>query len=138
MQVVIIKKMEKKSFDHELASVSDQIRLISELEHIRSHALRAAVSSDKDEDEMFFLTLANQCRRIRREFMAERFPGMDDKVWCLCKATACLRQISYELWDGKDKHLREIDQLVDNVWGWAVNKNLSGCSACQDDKDAGK
>lgn len=130
--------MDKTTFNHDIASISDQIRYVGELEHIRSHALRSAVSSDNDEDEMFYLTLANQCRRIRREFMTERFPNMDSKLWCLCKATATLRQISYELWDGKDTHLTEIDQLVDNVWGKAVGKDLSGCESCQNDIDAAK
>ena len=124
---------EIKVFDHEIAGVSDKIRLVGELEHIRSHALRSAVSSDKTEDEMFYLILANQARDLRREFMQKHFPNIDTKLWCLCKATATLRQIAYEIWDEDAEMLKRLDQLTDDVWGRALDKDLSGCEACKDD-----
>lgn len=124
----------EKVFDHEVAGISDKIALISELEHIRRHALRSAVVAEGTEDEMFYLILAAQAKDLRREYMQKHFPNIDTKLWCLCKATATLRQIAYELWDEGAEQLKQIDQLVDDVWGKAIGQDLSGCEACKDDK----
>ena len=125
-----------KVFDHQIAGVSDKIRLISELEHIRNHALRSAVSSSELEDEVFYLVLASQARDLRRKFMEKHFQDIDTKLWCLCKSTATLRQIAYEIWDEDADMLKELDQLVDDVWGKAVGKDLSGCEVCREDKNS--
>lgn len=125
---------EIKVFDHETAGVSDKIALISELEHIRRHAQRSAVSSENTEDEVFYSVTAKQARGLRRAFTQKYFPNVDTKIWCLCKATAALRQIAYEIWEDGPEQLREIDQLVDEVWGKATGKDLSGCEACKEDK----
>lgn len=127
-------QQQEKVFDHQIAGVADKISLISELEHARRHALRSAVSSDNDEDEMFYLILSKQAQSLRREFMQKHFPNIDHKLWCLCKCTATLRQIAYEIWDEDAKMLRDIDQLVDDVWGRATGQDLSGCAVCKEDK----
>lgn len=127
-------KEEKVIFDHEKASVSDAIRLVGELEHIRSHALRSAVVAEGTDDEMFYLVLAQQAKELRREYMQTHFPDIDSKLWCLCKSTAALRQIAYEIWGEKAEMLKRIDNLVDDVWGKAVGKDLSDCEACKEDK----
>ena len=125
----------KEIFDHEKASVSDAIRLIGELEHARAHALRSAVVAEGADDEMFYLVLAQQAKEIRREYMQTHFPNIDSKLWCLCKSAATLRQIAYEIWGEKAEQLKQIDNLVDDVWGKAVGKDLSECEACKNDKD---
>lgn len=130
------KKVEKKEFDHAKAGVSDKIHLISELEHIQRHALRSAVVAQGTDDEMFYLVLARQAKQLRRDYMNKHFNNIDDKLWCLCKSTACLRQLAYETWAEDAEMLKEIDQLVDDVWGKAISKDLSDCESCKDDKGA--
>ena len=128
-----MEQIDKKPFSHEIASIHDQIRLISELEHARSHALRSAVVCENKEDELHYLVLAKQARDLRRAFMKKHFPEMDSKDWCLCKSAATLRQIAYEIANEDVDFLRELDQLTDNIWGKALHKDLSGCESCAAD-----
>lgn len=124
----------QKVFDHAKAGVSDKIALIAELEHIQRHALRGAVVAQGTDDEMFYLVLARQAKQLRRDYMNKHFGGIDDKLWCLCKSTACLRQLAYETWAEDAEKLKEIDQIVDDVWGKAIDKDLSDCESCKDDR----
>lgn len=124
----------KKEFDHTKAGVSDKIALVAELEHGMRHALRSAVVAQGTDDEMFYLVLARQMKQLRRDYMNKHFGEIDDKLWCLCKSTACLRQLAYETWAEDAEMLKQIDQLVDDVWGKALDKDLSDCSACKDDR----
>lgn len=128
----------KKIFDHVKAGVSDKIALISELEHIQRHALRSATVAQGTDDEMFYLVLARQAKQLRRDYMNKHFGKIDDKLWCLCKSTACLRQLAYETWAEDAEMLKEIDQLVDDVWEKATGQDLSDCIACKDDKASTK
>lgn len=128
------KQVEKKEFNHTKAGVSDKIALISEFCHIERHALRSAVVAQGTDDEMFYLVLARQMKQLRRDYMNRHFGEIDDKLWCLCKSTACLRQLAYETWAEDAEMLKEIDQLVDDVWGKAVGQDLSDCTACKEDR----
>ena len=125
---------ERKIFDHKKASVTDDIRLVAELEHIRAHALRSAVVAEGTDDEMFYLLTAQKAKELRRQYMQTHYPNIDSKLWCLCKSAACLRQVAYEVWGEKAEALKEIDQLVDDIWGKATGQDLSDCEACKDDK----
>lgn len=127
--------MEEKEeiFNHKKASIADDIRLISELEHIRAHALRSAVVAEGTEDEMFYLVTAQRAKELRRQFMQDHYPNIDSKLWCLCKSAACLRQVAYEVWGEKAEFLKQLDELVDDIWGKAVEEDLSGCEACKQD-----
>lgn len=124
----------KKVFDHAKAGVSDKIALVAELEHIQRHALRSAVVAQGTDDEMFYLVLARQAKQLRRDYMNKHFSEIDNKLWCLCKSTACLRQLAYETWAEDAEMLKEIDQIVDDVWGKALDKDLSDCEVCKDDR----
>lgn len=134
----------EKTFNHDKASIADKIRLISELEHIRAHALRSAASTlreEKDdsdsterEESTRYLILAKQAQTIRREYMRKHFGELEDTDWCLCKTAACLRQIAYEVCEGDVEELREIDDLVDQIWGEALDIDLSDCVACRGDR----
>lgn len=126
---------ERKIFDHKKASVADDIRLVAELEHIRAHALRSAVVAEGTDDEMFYLLTAQKAKELRRQYMQTHYPDIDSKLWCLCKSAACLRQVAYEVWGEKAEALKEIDQLVDDIWGKATGQDLSDCEACKSDKD---
>lgn len=126
----------KKEFDHAKAGVSDKIALIAELEHIQRHALRSATVVQGTDDEIFYLVLARQAKQLRRDYMNKHFGEIDTKLWCLCKSTACLRQLAYETWAEDAEMLKEIDQLVDDVWGEALSQDLSDCEVCKADRDA--
>lgn len=133
----MVESNESKNFDHEKGGVSDKIRLISELEHIRAHALRAAASTWREEDDSEakrYLILANRATEIRREYMRKHFPEIKDSDWCLCKSASSLRQVSYEVCRDDVVELKELDDLVDDIWGTAIGKDLSDCEACKDDR----
>ena len=124
-----------ETFDHNKAGVGDRIAVIGEMEHMRRHALRSALSSEDEEISFRFLVWAKQLQDLRRSYMNKHFGDIDIKFWCLCKSAACLRQLIYEV-DGDDiDTLREVDNLVDDIWGTAIGKDLSDCESCKDDKN---
>lgn len=129
-------KSDEKTFNHNRAGVSDRIAAVGEMEHARRHAIRSAIVSDPEDKEASFnfLVWAKQLQDLRRAYMQKHFGDIDTKFWCLCKSTACLRQLAYEV-DGDDlEFLREVDNLVDDIWGTAVKKDLSECEACRGDR----
>lgn len=127
---------ERENFDHAKAGVGDRIAAIGEMEHLRRHALRSAISSEEGSELAFScLVWAKQLQDMRREYMRKHFGDIDDKLWCMCKSAACLRQLAYEV-DGDDANfLKEVDNLVDDIWGTAVNKDLSDCESCRSDRE---
>lgn len=129
----------EKTFDHKKAEVADKIALIGELEHGRRHALRSANSVFNDDDQdynwLFYTTKAIQFKRLRREVQQAYFSDIKDTDWCLCKLSASLRQLAYEI-DLDEDILKDIDDLVDEVWGNALNMDLSDCVACAEDKES--
>lgn len=127
---------ERENFDHAKAGVGDRIAAIGEIEHLRRHALRSAISSEEGSELAFnCLVWAKQLQDMRREYMRKHFGEIDDKLWCMCKSAACLRQLAYEV-DGDDVNfLKEVDNLVDDIWGTAVNKDLSDCEVCRSDRE---
>lgn len=127
---------ERENFDHAKAGVGDRIAAIGEMCHLRRHALRSAVSSEEGSELAFScLVWAKQLQDMRREYMRKHFGEIDDKLWCMCKSAACLRQLTYEV-DGDDANfLKEVDNLVDDIWGTAVNKDLSDCESCRSDRE---
>ena len=127
---------ERENFDHAKAGVGDRIAAISEMEHLRRHALRSAISSEEGSELAFScLVWAKQLQDMRREYMRKHFGEIDDKLWCMCKSAACLRQLAYEV-DGDDVNfLKEVDNLADDIWGTAVNKDLSDCETCRSDRE---
>ena len=128
----------EKTFDHSKAGVADKIRLISELEHARAHALRSAVASWEESDDSEFtryLLIAKRAQTLRREYMQKHFGELKDTDWCLCKSAACIRQIAYEVCEGDEEELKELDDFVDEIWGGALGMDLSECIACKEDRD---
>lgn len=128
---------DKKEFNHDKALVSDKIRLISELEHARAHALRSAASAWEEEDDSEFtkyLLIAKRAQSLRREYMRKHFGDIKDTDWCLCKSAACIRQIAYEVCESDEEELKELDDFVDEIWGEALGMDLSECVACREDR----
>ena len=131
----------EKTFNHNKAAISDKIRLISELEHIRAHALRAAASTweeDDDSESVKYLVIAKRAQSLRRDYMKNHFNDLKDTDWCLCKAAASLRQVLYEVNDGWPEELKELDDFVDEIWGQALGVDLSDCVACREDRQEGQ
>lgn len=127
---------ERENFDHAKAGVGDRIATVGEMEHLRRHALRSAISLEEGNESAFsYLVWAKTLQDMRREYMRKHFGEIDDKLWCMCKSAACLRQLAYEV-DGDDVNfLKEVDNLVDDIWGTAVNKDLSDCESCRSDRE---
>ena len=126
-----------KGFNHQKGGTADRISVVGELEHARRHALRSAIVlaiEEKPEESFKFLVWAKQLMDMRRAYMGKHFANVDSKHWCLCKSTACLRQLAYEAEGDDSEFLVEVDNLVDQVWGDAIGKDLSDCEACLDDK----
>ena len=128
----------EKTYNHAKGHVADQIALISELEHIRRHALRAAASTWTEEDDseaVRYLVIAKRAQTIRREYMRNHMSEIKESDWCLCKAAASLRQLLYEVNEGWPEELKEIEDLIDDIWGTALDMDLSYCVACKEDKE---
>ena len=131
-------KETQKTFNHDKASVADKIRLIGELEHIRAHAIRSAVSVWREEDDseaIKYLLIAKRAQTLRREYMKNHFGEIKDTDWCLCKSAACLRQVLYEVNNGWAEELKELDDFVDEILSSALGMDLSDCIACKEDRE---
>ena len=126
---------EEQAKKYQTLNISDHIRAISELEHIYSHAQRSKQVAKDTDDEVFYQVIANKAKALRRKYMRTYFPDCDDKLWCLGKASASLRQVVYEADEGHTELIREVDDLVDEIWGKITGEDLSGCEACKQDKN---
>lgn len=118
---------------HDKAALQDIISLTGELEHSYRHALRSMYSSSDSADAIHYATIAIRLRELRRTVMKNHLPKMDEKDWCLCKSTACIRQLLYETFEGETEEFKSVEELVDLVWSRATKTDLSGCEACHND-----
>lgn len=130
---------DEKTFNHNKASVADKIALIGELEHGRAHCVRAAASvwrEDDDSESIQYLLWAKRFQEIRREYMRKHFGNLKESDWCLFKVSARLRQLAYEVCEGDVEELKEMEDLIDEITGKALDIDLSDCVSCREDKDA--
>jgi hypothetical protein len=125
---------DKQDEKYQTLNTSDHIRAISELEHIYSHAMRSKQVAWGTDDEVFYQVIANKAKALRRKYMRTYFPDCDDKLWCLGKASASLRQVMYEADEGNTELLKDADDIVDSIWGKISGKDLSDCEACKSDR----
>lgn len=115
-------------------NTSDHIAAVGEMEHLYRHAMRSKQVAKDTDDEVFYQVIANKAKALRRKYMRTYFPDCDDKLWCLGKASASLRQVVYEADEGHTELVKEADDLVDEIWGRISNTDLHGCQACKSDK----
>lgn len=127
---------DKDHFNHDSAALVDRLSLVGELCHLRRHLLRSAVSLRDTDEELFYLVMANRCKTIRREYMRKHFADVPEELWCAVKTACCIRQLSYEVWDGKDEMLGDIDALCDEIFTKALGEDMQGCAVCREDKGA--
>ena len=132
----------EKTFDHAKASVADKIALLSELEHIRSHAIRSAVSvydEESDDSEWVkYAVIAKQAREIRRLYQRKHLPEVSEYDWCLVKAASHARQLAYEVQEDDYGMLKIIDDFLDEILGGAFDMDLSDCASCREDYQSGQ
>lgn len=126
---------EEQDKKYQTLNISDHISAIGELEHIARHAQRSKQVAKGTDDEVLYQVIANKAKALRRKYMRTYFPDCDDKLWCLGKASASLRQVAYEADEGHAELLKEVDDLVDSIWGKITNRDLSGCEVCKQDKN---
>ena len=129
----------EKTFDHDKAGITDKIALVAELQHGRRHCLRSAVSvwrEEDDSDSAQYLLWAKRFQTIRREYMRKHFGELKETDWCLVKVCAELRSLIYEVCEGDSEELKEIEDLIDEITGKALDMDLSGCTVCREDKEA--
>ena len=127
----------EKTFDHGKASVADKIALIGELQHGRRHCVRSAAAAWREEgdcDSVQYLLWAKRFQEIRREYMKKHFGDLKETDWCLLKVCAELRSLAYEVCEGDTEELKEIEDLIDEITGKALNMDLSDCIACKEDR----
>lgn len=125
---------EEQAKKYQTLNISDHIRFIGECEHIKAHAERSKQVAAGTDDEVFYQTIANEIKDLRRKYMRTYFPDCDEKLWCLGKATASLRQVGYEADEGHAELLKEMDNIVDEVWQKITNEDLSDCQSCRADR----
>lgn len=118
------------------ANLSDQITIIGEAEHLLYHALKSASVKAGTEDEVFFLALAKLAKEFRRNYMKRHFPDTPDELWCALKSVDTLRQRVYEATEYDANELSEVDTLWNMVASKVTGEDLSGCSACREDKNS--
>lgn len=131
-------KETQKTFDHGKASVADKILLVGELEHGRRHCVRSAAAAWREEDDsdsFQYLVWAKRFQELRRKYMKEHFRELKESDWCLMKVCASLRQLTYEVCEGKMEELKELEDLIDEITGKALGMDMSDCLACKEDKE---
>lgn len=126
---------EEKKIDHSKLNLEDRLALISELEHMRRHALRSAHATKDTNDEFFHLVTAATAQRLRRQVEA-KLGDISDPDWCELKSAQAIRQLNYETMEGDQELFTELEQLVDSVNSHALKQDMSGCRGCQADRSA--
>lgn len=134
-------KETQKTFDHGKASVADKIALIGELQHGRRHCVRSAAAAwreENDSDSIQYLLWAKRFQEIRRDYMKKHFGDIKETDWCLLKVCAELRSLVYEVCEGDVEELKELEDLIDEIAGRALDMDMSSCLACREDRQEGQ
>lgn len=124
-----------KTFDHASAQLTDKITVVGCCEHLYEHALKTA-SNLPEEKAVFYLTLASMVQEFRRDFTKEHFPKVTDEDWCIVKAADTLRQRVYESSNDSYEDIKRVNEIWSTGMGHVFGVDLSGCSACREDKGA--
>lgn len=70
--------------------------------------------------------------------MRKHFGELKETDWCLLKVCAELRSLAYEVCEGDAEELKEIEDLVDEITGKALDMDLSDCVSCAEDRQSGQ
>lgn len=125
---------DKQEAKYQTLNTSDHIAAVGEMEHLYRHAMRSKQVALGTDDEVFYQVIANKAKALRRKYMRTYFPDCDDKLWCLGKASASLRQVVYEADEGHTELVKDVDDLVDSIWEKISGKDLSDCESCRVDR----
>lgn len=66
--------------------------------------------------------------------MRKHFGELKETDWCPFKVCAALRQLAYEVCEGDVEELKELEDLIDEITGKALDMDLSACEACRSDR----
>ena len=124
---------DSQNFDFDTANLADQLTVVGCAEHLYEHCLKTA-STLKEEEAVFYLTLASMVKDFRRNFMKEHFPKVKEQDWCIIKACDALRQRVYESANTSHPNLKEINDIWALVMEHIFGVDMSGCSSCRTDK----
>ena len=124
---------DKKDFNYDTANLADQISVIGFCEHVYDHCCKSA-SVSTPEDAVFYMTIADMIKNYRRRFSAEHFPDIKEEDWCLLKAIEQVKQRVYESAHTSHEDLKEINDIWSEVTEHIFGVDMSGCSACAEDK----
>ena len=119
---------------HKHLALEDTLALIGELEHARRHNLRSYYSATEQEDKFFYLVTAAQAQRLRRKVQG-KLGNIDTEDWCILKSAQAIRQLNYELMEGDEGLFNDLESFVDSINTHALKQDMSGCRACQDDRN---
>lgn len=125
----------KEEFDHKTASEVDILSLLAELEHARRHCV-IALKTAPETKRIELIVLANRYEQLRRKLQRKYFPDVDDWGWCIIKASARTMQLAEETFTSDVDSLLEIFNLIDETILAVTGKDISGCKACKDDREA--
>ena len=68
--------------------------------------------------------------------MRKHFGELKESDWCLLKVCTSLRQLAYEVCEGDVEELKEIEDLIDEITGNALDMDMSDCISCREDKES--
>lgn len=123
----------KNTFNFDTANLADQISVVGFCEHVYDHCCKSAAVSNK-EDAVFYMTIADMIKEYRRNFMKEHFPDVKDVDWCLLKSIEQVKQRVYESAHTSYEDLKGVNDIWSEVAERIFGIDMSGCSACKEDK----
>ena len=130
------KERDLKFFDD--ANMADLITVVGELEHLYMHCCKAAAVSEKEEDVLYYMTMADMTKAFRRNFMKRHFPFVDDRDWCIIKAADSIRQRVFESCHTRHEDLEDANNLWAELMQHIFGIDMSGCASCAKDREETK
>lgn len=128
--------MYNKLMNHDQLKLADKITAVGELEHLRRHLIRAAITTTDDTRAFFYLVKAHRAEALRRQ-LQHSLPEVAEEDWCIVKSCATIKQLNAETLEEDKELYKEIEDLADDCLSKAYNVDFHSCKACKDDKDNG-
>lgn len=120
--------------NHQILSLADKLTLIAELEHARHHCIRTMHSTEDEDEKFFHKVMAKRLQDVRRK-TEKKWADTDELGWCIVKASTKVKQLNEEVFEDDDELFSEIESIADELLSHHLHEDLSGCSACRDEKE---
>lgn len=118
---------------HAVLSLADKLTLLGELEHGRRHCIRSMHSVEDPDEKFYYKVKAKQLQNARRK-AEEKWANTDEYNWCLVKVSTKIKQLNEEVFEADDDLFSEIENIADDLLSHTLHEDLTGCSACREDK----